>query len=658
MPFLGFTSPFKGLRPAAAAAKVDDDGDDDERATRSDADTKDTKKGDDDCKPVRLVEYVDAEEGGRPRFEVNAEALDALRRAEGDVAVVSCCGRSRQGKSFLLNVLLRRVFELEDGEPFAGFRTSGSTEPCTKGLYLWPEPLTGTKDGRKLSVFFVDSEGIDSHDQTSSYSAEIFSMAVLLSSVFVYNSVGAIDESALDKLSMVCELTRLIEDASDNRSDAMPSLVWLLRDFFLDFGDESSASDYLEKALRNSPGAEASTSAQEQRNFIRDTIRGLFPQRECLALVRPHANERTLRNLDSLPVSSLRTEFMDGVESLYQSILNQVRPKRFGDRRLDGEMMAAMVEGYVTAINDGAVPTIASAWQGVAEAQCLKASQSATEAFNASLSTARVAASEPEMCGLRAKLLEQALAIFDKASAGPHGMRSQHREALVSSLGQVFETFKARIYLEAEMRCVQRIKTAEARARAMVRGSEGEENLRGFLVDFVEDYSAKEEGLSKYDLLCRFLVDCIEDLVSSRSVQDQMDRKEADFLKRQVAELNEKAARESNKRDAAMATLKEVLCAEKDHYHIMLKREQARNKRLTIKVNSLQQHLEATTNNVECTSSIVEMWAKEAKEAAKTPPSVASQSPAGDPIETMDSVSDLCSKFKSTAAIKDITNHS
>merc|ERR1711934_1181121 len=107
------------------------------------------------------------------------------------------------------------------------------------------------------------------------------------------------------------------------------------------------------------------------------------------------------------------------------------------------------------------------------------------------------------------------------------------------------------------------IKTAEARARAMVRGSEGEENLRGFLVDFVEDYSAKEEGLSKYDLLCRFLVDCIEALVSSRSVQDQMDRKEADCLKRRVAELNEKAARESNKRDAAMATLKEVLCAEK-----------------------------------------------------------------------------------------------
>ena len=48
----------------------------------------------------------------------------------------------------------------------------------------------------------MDSEGVDAYDQTATYSAEVFSMAVLLSSVFVYNSVGAIDESAIDKLSL------------------------------------------------------------------------------------------------------------------------------------------------------------------------------------------------------------------------------------------------------------------------------------------------------------------------------------------------------------------------------------------------------------------------------------------------------------------------
>ena len=127
--------------------------------------------------------------------------------------------------------------------------------------YLWPEPLTGTKSGRSLSVFFLDSEGIDSYDQTQNYSAEVFSMAVLLSSVFIYNSMGAIDESALDKLSLVCELSNMIrgreesreralsEEGSAGARDQMPSLVWLLRDFFLDFED-GNATDYLEKALQ------------------------------------------------------------------------------------------------------------------------------------------------------------------------------------------------------------------------------------------------------------------------------------------------------------------------------------------------------------------------------------------------------------------------
>jgi hypothetical protein len=34
-----------------------------------------------------------------------------------------------------------------------------------------------------------DCEGIDAYDQTGSYSVQLFSLAVLLSSLFVYNQV-------------------------------------------------------------------------------------------------------------------------------------------------------------------------------------------------------------------------------------------------------------------------------------------------------------------------------------------------------------------------------------------------------------------------------------------------------------------------------------
>lgn len=42
--------------------------------------------------------------------------------------------------------------------------------------------------------------------QTGQYSTQIFSLAVLLSSLFVYNQMGGIDEAALDRLSLVTEV--------------------------------------------------------------------------------------------------------------------------------------------------------------------------------------------------------------------------------------------------------------------------------------------------------------------------------------------------------------------------------------------------------------------------------------------------------------------
>ena len=42
--------------------------------------------------------------------------------------------------------------------------------------------------------------------QTGEYSTKIFSLAVLLSSLFVYNQMGGIDEASLDRLSLVTEV--------------------------------------------------------------------------------------------------------------------------------------------------------------------------------------------------------------------------------------------------------------------------------------------------------------------------------------------------------------------------------------------------------------------------------------------------------------------
>ncbi len=62
--------------------------------------------------------------------------------------------------------------------------------------------------------------------QTAQYSTQIFSLAVLLSCLFVYNHMGGIDESALDRLSLVTEMTKHIRvKAGQGRGDAWAVLV-------------------------------------------------------------------------------------------------------------------------------------------------------------------------------------------------------------------------------------------------------------------------------------------------------------------------------------------------------------------------------------------------------------------------------------------------
>ena len=84
-------------------------------------------------------------------------------------------------------------------------------DPCTKGIWIWGKPIKGTtKDGKIVNIIVLDSEGLSAIDVDSNHDSWVFSLIMLLSSVFLYNSVGAIDETALENLSLIINLTKNI----------------------------------------------------------------------------------------------------------------------------------------------------------------------------------------------------------------------------------------------------------------------------------------------------------------------------------------------------------------------------------------------------------------------------------------------------------------
>ena len=112
-----------------------------------------------------------------------------------------------------------------------------------------------------------------------------YSKAVLLSSLFVYNQMGGIDEAALDRLSLVTEMTKHIRVRATPAGDAppaakelgrfSPSFIWLLRDFYLDLcedGRDIKAAEYLETALRAVPGNGTSVRRCKLTRALESTV--------------------------------------------------------------------------------------------------------------------------------------------------------------------------------------------------------------------------------------------------------------------------------------------------------------------------------------------------------------------------------------------------
>jgi hypothetical protein len=106
-----------------------------------------------------------------------------MRHVRGPLGVVSVAGMYRTGKSYLLNrVLLNRQ---------RGFGVGPTINPCTKGIWLWGAPLSGTTpSGEPINVLVIDSEGLGGLDEDNNHDMRIFSLALLISSYFVYNSMG------------------------------------------------------------------------------------------------------------------------------------------------------------------------------------------------------------------------------------------------------------------------------------------------------------------------------------------------------------------------------------------------------------------------------------------------------------------------------------
>ncbi|XP_068320785.1 uncharacterized protein [Pyrus communis] len=449
-------------------------------------------------RPIRLV-YCD--ENGK--FRMDQEAVSMLQLVKEPIGIVAVCGRARQGKSFILNQLLGRS---------GGFQVASTHRPCTKGLWLWSAPFKRTAlDGTEYNLLLLDTEGIDAFDQTETYSTQIFSLAVLLSSMFIYNQMGGIDEGSLDRISLVTQMTKHIRVKASGGTTVSeigqfsPIFVWLLRDFYLDLSEESgkiTPRDYLELALKPVEDRRRDVVA---KNEIRASIRALFPDRECFTLVRPLNNEHDLQRLDEIQLDKLRPEFRAGLDALTKFVFERTRPKQVGATMMTGPVLVGITQSYLDALNKGAVPTISSSWQSVEEDGCRRAYDSALEVYKSAFQHPK----DPEEAAFREaheKAVQKSLAAFNDAAVGVGPLRKKYEAELHKKLKKEFEDCKKNAYMEAELHCSNAIQSMERKLRTACHASDANiDNVLKVLDGLLSDYEAASHGPAKWQKLTMFL---------------------------------------------------------------------------------------------------------------------------------------------------------
>ena len=323
-----------------------------------------------DCsngKPMQLVRI-----NHNRKFEIVKETADMLLEFEEGIAICCIVGKYRTGKSFLMNKLLDLDKE--------GFKVSSSVNACTKGLWIWSKPIYNEKGN--YNIFFMDSEGLDSIDRDGDLDSKVFALSVLLSSYFILNSMGAIDEASINSLALITNLIKTVcvdddiqLESAYQLSHYAPKFLWVLRDFVLDIrdlkGNAVSPAMYLESALSDLPvDGEGYTRNAEKSTKIRQSILNFFKHRDCVTMVRPVHNEDQLRNISHLPDKNIREEFIDELYVIRDKIYKNCQQKVINGTGITSNMLITYLKQFIKSFNDGRTPVIKNAWENLLENDC------------------------------------------------------------------------------------------------------------------------------------------------------------------------------------------------------------------------------------------------------------------------------------------------
>ncbi|XP_030641368.1 guanylate-binding protein 1-like [Chanos chanos] len=503
------------------------------------------------AEPVCLI---DTDMSGR--LCVRREAVEILDKITQPVVVVAVVGLYRTGKSYLMNRLAGKQ---------RGFALGATIESKTKGIWMWcvPHPI---KEGHTLVL--VDTEGLgDVNKGDEKHDTWIFCLAVLLSCTLVYNSMGTIDNDAIEKLQYVTELTKHIKVKSDSKDkdqskdfmSIFPSFVWVVRDFTLTLeleGRPITADQYLDSALKLKKD-KGSSPEVSRYNQLRMCLREYFSVRKCFVLERP-ANTKKMRQMEQLTDADLDPSFVEQAQDFCTYIFHNTQAKTMnGGLSLTGRMWGNLAETYVEAIRSGQVPCLDNAVESLALIQNGRAITEALQFYQSEMSSKVQLPTETqeELSDIHAAVVKETVEIFLSASFNDRDQK--HQQELMENVKKEYEEYCRRNVEESRKMSKSIISRAFASVETAVK--EGSYMRPGGYADYRSDMdkateqyrSEKGHGIMKEEVLKEYMDEnegTAQSILSAdKSLTESEQHIEAERLKTEALEQNQRVLEEQNK---------------------------------------------------------------------------------------------------------------
>ncbi|XP_075715039.1 RING finger protein 112-like isoform X1 [Rhinoderma darwinii] len=169
------------------------------------------------------------------------------RIEEYPVYLISVIGAKRTGKSFLMNYIMKalqsqeaaKAFDLgAEDEVLKGFPWKPGSDKVTDGIWIWSKPFILEKNGEKIAVFLLDTEGSMDIEGERKANIKLCMLTMLLSSHLVYNVSSRITEADIDYLEIYCN------GVGSDRLHNVKYFDFLIRDWYHPKKCEAEDADF------------------------------------------------------------------------------------------------------------------------------------------------------------------------------------------------------------------------------------------------------------------------------------------------------------------------------------------------------------------------------------------------------------------------------